>query len=130
MFCCVRISAERSPFESCLFLLIWYYRIARILWGRGHMDLVCVDVNCFVLFCFLRGCVYFFLPSCELTNRKTQTFDCAKKKKLIKALPQTLGKSSVKLGLKWDEYVYLIAPGSLIRHKCGTLSCSVLHQRF
>lgn len=63
MFCCVRISAERSPFEYCLFLLIWYYRIARILWGGGHMDLVCVDVNCFAfrgVACVL-GFFFFYL---------------------------------------------------------------------
>lgn len=108
------------------FLLTWYCRIARIWRGRGRGKCI-LFVG--MLLVILTGCV-FFLLSFEQTNRKTQTYDCAKKgKKTHQSLATDLTKNFRELGANWEKYVYFIAPRSLIGNKLGTLSCSLLHQR-
>lgn len=107
------------PIFFCSFLVLELPELCGLGKGRN----VCIDVNCLVFFEGLCACVcvcfYIF------NKQETQTFDCAKKKKTYQSLATHLrNKFSYN-----KTYVCLIAPGSLIGHKRGTLSCRVLHQR-
>lgn len=125
MFNCVRTSAERSPFESCLFAYLVLWNCQNLVgWGRGKCILFVG-----MLLLILMGCAFFLNFHLNKRTGKHRLMIVQKKTKTHQSLATDLTKNFRELGANWDKYVYFIAPRSLIGNKLGTLSCSLLHQR-